>query len=587
MQPRPGPRVVPRAAVVLAAPLLALLGACAGTPRSEPDRSHDWPMVPSTRSATPVTREAAAASGESVASLARLEPAAPDRTAGDAGDTSPAALVGLISEPFGPDHTPSADFANVFDRIRIGYQLPEVENKLIDQQVRYFAARPDFLDRTFERAERYLYYVARELEARHMPLELAMLPVIESAYNPYAYSRARAAGIWQFIPPTAKRYEVRINWWQDGRRDIVDSTRAALDYLQGLHTLFDGDWLLAMAAYNCGEQCVQRAVTRNRRAGKPLDYFHLKLPRETRGYVPRLLAMARIVASPAQYGLEFAPIANQPYFAQVEIGSQLDLRLAAALIGVTEDELHALNPEFNRWATDPDGPHHLFVPAAVAPEFARLVTALSPVARMPVEHHRMQDGETLAQLARERELSAATIRRLNGMKDADFRAGADIVLPTSSIRPLRAGLMIEGETAPPGRHRRRTYVIRRGDTLASVAERHDLEPEDLARWNGLAPQAHLRAGHRLVMEAQARHARHAGKRTHGASAKARVAAADDGAATRRLSYKVRRGDTLYAISRRFQVSVAQLREWNRLPDESVHAGQRIVLFVDGGTDNGG
>ena len=572
------------AVVVLAMPLGALLGGCAGTPRTGSD-ARDWPMVPSQRAATPATREAAATGStpDSVAALASLGRAAPDSA------VEPAAVVpeALISVPFGPDHTPAADFANVFDRIRIGYQLPDVENKLIDQQVRHYASKPDFLDRTFERAERYLYYVARELEARQMPLELAMLPVIESAYNPYAYSRARAAGIWQFIAPTAKRYEVRVNWWQDGRRDIVDSTRAALDYLQQLHTLFDGDWLLAMAAYNCGEQCVQRALARNQRAHKPLDYFHLKLPRETRGYVPALLAMARIVANPGQYGLEFAPIANQPYFAQVEVGSQLDLRLAAALIGVTEDELHALNPEFNRWATDPDGPHHLFVPAETAPEFARLVTALSPAARMPVERHHMQAGETLTQLAREREVSPATIRRLNGLKDADFRAGVDIVLPTSSIRPLRAGLIIEGETPLPGRHRRRTYVIRRGDTLASVAERHDLEPEDLARWNGLAPQARLHAGHRLVMEAQERHARQGAKKTRGASAKARVASADEAAPPRQLRYTVRRGDTLFTIARRFQVTIAQLREWNQLPDESVRAGQRIVLFVDGSTDYGG
>ena len=535
-------------------------------------------MVPSQRAATPATRESLAAA--SVAPPASLEPGAAEA---EAATVAPEAL---ISVPFGPDHAPVADLANVFDRIRIGYQLPDVENKLIDQQARYFAARPDFLDRTFERAEPYLYYVARELETRHMPLELAMLPVIESAFNPYAYSRARAAGIWQFIAPTAKRYEVRVNWWQDGRRDIVDSTRAALDFLQELNTLFDGDWMLAMAAYNCGEQCVQRAVARNRRAHKPVDYFHLKLPRETRGYVPRLLAMARIVANPAQYGLEFAPIANRPYFAQVEIGSQLDLRLAAALIGVTEDELHALNPEFNRWATDPDGPYHVFVPVAAAPEFARLVAALSPAARMPVEHHRMQDGETLAQLARERDLSPATIRRLNGLKDVDFRSGVDIVLPTSSIRPLRAGLIIEGETPLPRRHRRRTYVIRRGDTLTSVAERHDLEPEDLARWNGLAPQAHLHAGHRLVMEAQERHARQVTKKPRGAGAKTPAAAADD-AVPRKLSYTVRRGDALFAISRRFQVSVAQLREWNRLPDESVRTGQRIVLIVEGSTDYGG
>ena len=356
----------------------------------------------------------------------------------------------LVSSPVPPESSPLAELPNIFDRIRLGYKLPEVADRSIDGQVRFFAGKPDFLDRTFDRAEHYLYYVVRELEARDMPLELAFLPVIESAYNPYAYSRARAAGIWQFIAPTARRYDVRVNWWQDGRRDIVDSTRAALDYLSELHTMFDGDWFLAIAAYNCGEAAVQRAVTKARRAGKPADFWHLKLPNETHGYVPALLAMARIVADPDQYGLEFATIANKPYFAQVEVGSQIDLRVAAMLLNVSEEELHELNPAFNRWATDPDGPHHLLVPVAVAPEFARTVVSLSPELRMPVEHYRVLDGDSFQGLARDRDIPVSTIRQMNGIRTAELRGGDDIVLPASKVTPLRAGLIIEGETPLPG-----------------------------------------------------------------------------------------------------------------------------------------
>ncbi|MBS0396509.1 MAG: transglycosylase SLT domain-containing protein, partial [Proteobacteria bacterium] len=380
-------------------------------------------------------------------------------------------------------------------------------------QVRYFANKPDFLDRTFERAERYLYYVVRELEARDMPLELALLPVIESAYNPYAYSRARAAGIWQFIAPTARRYEVRVNWWQDGRRDIVDSTRAALDYLSELHTMFGGDWFLAIAAYNCGEAAVQRAVLKARRAGKPADFWHLKLPRETRGYVPSLLAMARIVAEPEKYGLEFAPIANRPYFAQVEVGSQIDLRLAAMLLSVAEDELHELNPAFNRWATDPDGPHHLLVPAAAAAEFARTVAALSPESRMPVEHYRVGEGETLMAIARDRDLPPNTIVRMNGLHTAELHAGDDLVLPASRVAPLRAGLIIEGETPLPGHHRR-TYVVRRGETLASIARRNHVGVEELAQLNGLTPYSAIKAGNTLIVDVSDRKVRHRKRKGH-------------------------------------------------------------------------
>jgi membrane-bound lytic murein transglycosylase D len=460
-----------------------------------------------------------------------------------------------------------ASLANVFDRIRLGYALQDVEDRSVDRQVKLFVSMPEFLDRTFERAERYLYYVVRELEARNMPLELAMLPVIESAYNPYAYSRARAAGIWQFIAPTATRYQVRVNWWQDGRRDVVDSTRAALDYLSALHTMFDGDWLKAIAAYNCGESAVQRAVDRNRRAGRRTDFFHLKLPGETRAYVPKLLAMARIVANPDAYGLEFATIANKPYFAQVEVGSQLDLRVAAALIGVTDDELHALNPAFNRWATDPEGPHHLLVPFASAPEFARTVASLSRDLRMPVERYRIQDGDTIAKLARERDITVPAIRELNGLTATEFRVGDDLVLPASKVTALRAGLIIEGETPLPGRHRR-TYVVRRGDTLASIARRNGVAIAELERLNGLAPHARLTAGHRLLVEAAARRKRH--------HRKANRANAGTVVEPRKISDVVQGGDALERVVRPVPVSRANRAEWDRLADASLRAGPTCV-----------
>ncbi len=497
-----------RVPAVLAA--LALLGACASTPAADP--SKDWAMVPATK-------------------LARVEgPAEPVVAAvpQEIQNATPSTDA-LVSSPVPPESSaPLAELTNVFDRIRLGYKLPDSADRSIAGLARYFAGKPEFLDRTFDRAERYLYYVVRELEARDMPLELALLPAIESAYNPYAYSRARAAGIWQFIAPTARRYEVRVNWWQDGRRDIVDSTRAALDYLSELHTMFGGDWFLAVAAYNCGEAGVQRAINKARRAGKPTDFWHLKLPRETRGYVPSLLAMARIVADPEKYGLEFASIANRPYFAQVEVGSQIDLRLAAMLLNVSEDELHELNPAFNRWATDPDGPHHLLVPFLVAPEFARTVASLSTELRMPVERYRVADGESMQGLARDRDIPVATIRRMNGIMTAELHSGEDILLPASKVAPLRAGLIIEGETPLPG-HRRHTYVVRRGETLASIARRNHVGVEELAQLNGLTTSSHLSAGNKLVLEVSDHKVKHRKKKT------TRSAAAVAAATPRKLS----------------------------------------------------
>jgi membrane-bound lytic murein transglycosylase D len=465
---------------------IVVLAGCAGTPSREPT-AKDWGMVPTARAARGPTAELMAGPVAQEAPSIETAPVDPAQT--------------LVSLPVPTDTSPLAGLANLFDRIRLGYALPETADKSVALQARYFAGMPDYLDRAFERGERYLYYVVRELEARNMPLELAMLPIVESAYNPYAFSRARAAGIWQFIAPTATRYQVRVNWWQDGRRDVVDSTRAALDYLSALHTMFDGDWFKAIAAYNCGELAVVRAVERNRRAGKPTDFFHLKLPRETRAYVPKLLALSRIVANPSAYGLEFASLANLPYFAQVEVGSQLDLRVAAALIDVGEEELHALNPAFNRWATDPEGPHHLLVPYAAAPTFARAIAGIAPETRMPVEHYRLRTGDTLATVAAARDLSVPAIRELNGATRTELRVGDDILLPLSRIAPLRAGLIIEGETPLPGHHRK-TYVVRRGDTLASIARQNRVRLAELAHLNGLEPQAQLTAGMRLLVEVQ-------------------------------------------------------------------------------------
>ena len=292
----------------------------------------------------------------------------------------PVTVVGIMPEKY----------ADLFDRIRAGYQLPDADSASIDREFRWYANNPEYLDRVFGRAGPYLYHIVGEIEARQMPLELALLPVVESAFEPYAYSRARASGLWQFIPPTGSRFGLKQNWWYDGRRDVTESTRAALDYLQFLHDEFD-DWLLAVAAYNCGEANVARAVRANAAAGRPTDFFSIsaRLPKETRAYVPKLLAMARLFLSPQDYGIEFSTLPNEPYFVSVDTLGQIDMKLAADLAGISYDELYTLNPAFHRWATDPAGPHRLLVPTDTAELFTESVRQLTPDERMRVTHHRV------------------------------------------------------------------------------------------------------------------------------------------------------------------------------------------------------
>ncbi|MDE2350237.1 MAG: LysM peptidoglycan-binding domain-containing protein, partial [Gammaproteobacteria bacterium] len=464
----------------------------------------------------------------------------------------------------------SENYDDLFDRIRAGFALPEVQEPAIDEQLQWFVHNPDFLERTFQRGERYMYHIVTEVEARGMPMEFALLPVVESAYEPFAYSRSRAAGLWQFIPGTGRRFGLKQDWWYDGRRDVLDSTRAALDYFQALHDQF-GDWLLAIAAYNVGEATVQRAVDENKSAGRPTDFWHLKLPAETRAYVPKLLALKRLVSDPERYGLEFAPIPNEPYFAVVDTGSQIDLNVAAKLAGTTYDELVELNPGFNRWATDPSGPNRLLVPIDDADALEANLKTLAPDDRVRYLAHTVKRRETLRMIAKRYDTTPAVIMKLNGLRGWRLRVGADLRIPESNADLPHAVLVAAARVDGTQRgrtsvfHHRIVYRVHRGETLSAIARRQRVPVATLARLNHLGPHDRIIAGQRLVIE-HVSIRRFRGERLH---------------AGRRLTYRVRRGDTVYGISRHFQVSVRQLKSWNGLNRRHViRVGQRLVLYID-------
>ena len=298
--------------------------------------------------------------------------------------------------------------------------------------MKWFGSHQAYLDRVAERAQPYLHYIVDQVQQRGMPSEIALLPVVESAFQPYAYSSGRAAGIWQFIPGTGRRYGLKLNWWYDGRRDIEASTQAALDYLQYLHDTFDGDWLLALAAYNSGEGTVQKAIRTNQRRHKPTDYWSLHLPRETEQYVPRLLALRQIVADPEQQGINLKTIANEPYLTAVKIDSQLDLATAAKMAEMDLDELHRLNPGFNRWATAPGGPHRLLVPLDKAAIFAINVAELPPEDRVHWVRHRVRNGETLSEVAVHYHTTVKVLTDLNKIRGHLIHNGQHLIIPMTS-----------------------------------------------------------------------------------------------------------------------------------------------------------
>ena len=458
-------------------------------------------------------------------------------------------------------------YPDVFDRIRAGFKLTDIESRQIDQQLAWYANNPQYLERTFGRAVPYLHHIVQEIEKRGMPLELALLPVVESAFEPYARSWATANGLWQFMPGTGERFGLKQDWWYDGRRDVLESTRAALDYLQYMHDEFFDDWLLAIAAYNCGEFRVQREVNKNRALGKPHDFFSLSLPSETRAYVPKLMAMRRLVANPEDYGIAFSPIPNEPYFVKVDTGGQLDLTLAAELAGITLDEVYELNPGFHRWATDPAGPHRLLLPRETADSFNRNLELLSPDQRVRVSLHTVKSGESVASIAKKYKTQPIVVRDMNTLQDgAPLVVGTELRVPTAVVnlpaKVMLAAARVDGRGARGGRPG--VHVVRSGDSLWRIAKRNRMDVATLARLNGMGPGDTLRAGQKLVLNSRA--------------APSKKSASSGGA--RQVSYKVRSGDTLSRIAKVFGVTVSDLTSWNGISKHAtLRPGQKLTVNV--------
>ena len=590
---RSKPNRLPPRALLLSLVLLpiALLAACASQPRS----SGAAGTAGAVTSVTPVTAAPGApgppgapgASGTSGTSAAALAADAerPGVVPNPLGSVSAALDTegGLANPP--PGSLLSARPTDLFARIRGGFMLQDPDEPAIDAQLEWFANHPDFLERTWSRASLWLYYIVGQLEERNMPRELALLPVIESAFEPYAYSRASASGLWQFISDTGRRFGLKQDWWYDGRRDPIAATSAALDYLQALHEEFNGDWLLAIAAYNCGELMVSRAIERNERRGLPTDFWHLRLPAETRSYVPELLAMRRLVANPERYGLEFSPIPDRPYFVEVATGGPVALKVVAEITGVSVDDLYDLNPGFHQWATDPNGPFRILVPTDVAEGLQQTLAQLTPDERMDVVHYTVQRHDTLAGIARRFGTTPQVIRELNDLSgNARPFIDTDLQIPSRGIQlPEKVEHAALLASMPARRYRRgyrysrpRIHIVRRGDTLYSLAQRLGTDVNTLAALNGMSPDGQLRAGQRLRVSARYTSAQ---LRPVGAETRGLAARAPDG--SRRMSYVVRPGDTLFGIARLLQVSVRELLSWNALRGHGryLRPGEVLVAFV--------
>lgn len=391
---------------------------------------------------------------------------------------------------------------DLWQRIRSGYGMKDLNSPLIKRHEKWYANHPDYVLRMSERAQHYLYYIMEEVERRGMPTEIALLPVIESAFNPGANSIASASGIWQFIPSTGKHFGMEQNWWHDGRRDIIGATNGALDYLQKLHDQF-GDWELALAAYNCGENSVARAQARNRKQHKPTDYSHLRLPRETRNYVPKLLAIKNIVNDPAHYGLVLSKIPDEPYFATVSTTKLIDVKVAAELANISMDEFMALNPGHNRPVIlqDKDNSNVLLLPVDKIDTFRSNLEKTNQrlVSWQPYESKK---GETFENIAEHFGLTLAELRSANGLsKYAQESNGQTLLVPITDDQPAGAEFTAFNmhPSAVAEMYGAVRYTVRKGDTISTIARRFHVSQMQLRESNHGASRLHIGQHFNIVL----------------------------------------------------------------------------------------
>jgi membrane-bound lytic murein transglycosylase D len=392
---------------------------------------------------------------------------------------------------------------DLWERMRRGFAIREPDTTLVRQQEQWYASRPDYIQRMTQRSSKYLFHIVEEVERRNLPQELALLPFIESAFNPQAVSHAKAAGMWQFMPATGRYFDLKQNAFRDDRRDVLASTRAALDYLERLHRMF-GDWHLALAAYNWGEGNVQRAINRNRAAGLGTGYLDLRMPDETRQYVPKLMGVKNIVNDPARFQVDLPAVGNHPFFDSVAIDRDLDVSLIAELAEVSEADFRQLNPSHNKPVIMAAGTPTILLPWDNALLFdRRLREHTGPSASWTA--WRVPKNMTVAQAAKEHDLSEAELREVNRIPARmQLRAGATVLVPRHGQldRDVPEHVADNGQILLMPEHSggKATRVkVRSGDSLAAIAKRHRVSVAQLQQWNKLKPNAKLRAGQTLVL----------------------------------------------------------------------------------------
>ena len=478
--------------------------------------------------------------------------------------------------------TPGADddeIYTVWTRVRDGFKIPNMENSVVDENLAKYSKRPDYLQRMANRSQKYLYHIIEEVTARGMPTEIALLPFVESAFVTNAKSRVKAAGLWQFMPATGKHYELDQTMWKDERYDVLQSTAAALTYLQRLHDEFD-DWPLAFAAYNWGEGNVRRAIKRNQSLGLPTDYMSLKMPAETRNYYPKLQAIKNIVQNPNDYGIKLPTIYNEPFFVQIFKDQDIDVKRAAKLAGMSHEEFSTLNPSFNRPVIVASHNHSMLMPTDKLDQFIENLVAYRTSGK-PLSSwttYRVQPEDTVAAIARKAHMTEAALREANQIPAGRRIKPGSLVLVSKSSGLGNAEDIssdtIDASFALAQDYRRVTYRVRRGDNMRSVARRLGVSPATIMKSNGLRSQR-LRVGQTLRVNVPI-----VTRQTTTSRPTTTRSSPDTPVASTKF-YVVRKGDTLYSIANRYGITASALRNANNISGNNISVGQRLTINASG------
>ena len=408
------------------------------------------------------------------------------------------------------------------------------------------------VNRISKSGQRYLFHTLSRAQELDLPVELALLPFVESEFDPYAKSVDGATGIWQFMPATGKEWGLKSNWWYDGKKDVLASTEAALKFLSYLHQKFDEDWLLAMAAYNTGPSRVNRAIRKNKMQDKGIRFWDLDLPKETTAYVPKLLVLCELINNTKSFEVNLPSIANRPYFQRVKIPGQLDLMQAADLAGLKPETIYELNPGFNQWAADPSGPHYLLLPIGVSDRFITQLESLDENDLVRWDRYKIRRGDSLSRIASRYKIEVAVLKEINGMDDDLIIAGKEIMVPRGSA------------WADKQSPREQLYVVLKGDTLWNISRKFKVSIEDLVLWNELNLEKPLQINQEIKIFSRYE----------------RIRQDLPSRELRTMLYPVKSGDTISRIASKFEISPQKIQEWNEIEDVSkIFPGQVLKLFL--------